>query len=580
MNTTEYLRKPLRKITELITNKLFVIIIFNFQFSIFNFVSAQRETVGSYRLADATQLWRLTDNAAGLAIDTARNRGYAQIGYDHHSGSYHRVQEAQRTNQLRFQTERYQRVGKHLYGYGRFDFDYGRMNDRAWSDVVRSYNSDPYIAGSAIVGKYDFQDFNFTAALASEQLWQHWHFGLKLDYNVGDLSRLRDPRPRSTTLEYKLTPAVTYTVGRSTFGLSGNYHRRKEKINGVTTIQSDAVITYYNMTGMEHATGTLSGYSGFRRQWVDHRFGGELTYAYNNPSSERSGSSVSPPFGGAGGGYTLLVAASIERGAEDIMGQNERQYGQYIDYKYGLSIMNRLRCGRLLHQADVRLGYDQGYADEWKQQEVTENEIINGTYRTEQYTRRLSDGTIETRDTLVLADESRTVTHNYFITQMVLRKRYQVKVFDLDLHYRLNWTGAGAISGYAGARFAMQDVSNKYLLPTSTLRYNTFDTTIEGGTGLLRGRLWIDAALTYRGVGKAELDLDDATTDYALGVLLPDMQYYRAKFIKGSLSVTYNFPVTLWKKPTSWYVRASGDWLKTNTHEHAAGFALTVGMFN
>ena len=187
----------------------------------------------NYRLADATQLWRLTDNAAGLGIDSSANRGYALFTGEHHSGDYARVQEGTQLNQLRFQAERYQRLGKWLHAYGRFDFDYGRVKNRAWADVRRPYNSDPYFAGSSVSGKYDFQDFDFTAALGTTD-FGGWRFGLRLDYSVGDLSRLRDPRSRSQLLDYQLTPAVTRTFGRHSVGLSGHYHRYKEKITGVT----------------------------------------------------------------------------------------------------------------------------------------------------------------------------------------------------------------------------------------------------------------------------------------------------------------------------------------------------------
>ena len=50
------------------------------------YAQQKASALGEYRFDDATQLWRLTDNAAGLGIDTTRNRGYAEIGYHHHSG--------------------------------------------------------------------------------------------------------------------------------------------------------------------------------------------------------------------------------------------------------------------------------------------------------------------------------------------------------------------------------------------------------------------------------------------------------------------------------------------------------------
>lgn len=515
--------------------------------------------LSEYRYDDATQLWRLTDNAAGLGIDTTRNRGFAQVGYYHHSGDYTRVQEGTRSNQFRLETERYQKVGKYLYGYGRFEFDYGRVNNRAWSDVRRSYNSNPYFSGSAIVGKYDFQDFNFTAALGSAAVGR-WHFGMKLDYNVGDLSRLRDPRPRSLLLDYKVTPAVTYSFGRNTIGLSGNYHRRKEKISGVKNIQTNANITYYNMTGLEHAAGNVSGYDGYQREWVDHRFGAELTYSHK---AEK---------------YNLMFGANIERGSENIYGQYKKEEGKYVDYKYGFSILNRIMTdGGLLHEIDFKLGYEQSYADEYRQEFKSENndEMQSKTYS---YEKRNADGTIEVLDSTIT--KTYPSTSQYYVTQMVMKKRFQVKVFNTDFHYRLNFTEEGRVKKYVGVRFTSSDVKNKYLLPESSLHYDGYNLSFEGGTSLLKQRLWIDGGFTMHFNGTAALDLNDPTTDYAVGVLIPDMNYYRANYVKGSLSVTYQFPITFKKKQTMWYVRANGDWLRTNSNLHASSFGVTLGMFN
>ena len=514
--------------------------------------------LGEYRYDDATQLWRLTDNAAGLGIDTTRNRGFAQIGYYHHSGDYTRVQEGTRSNQLRFETERYQKIGKYIYGYGRFDFDYGRVNNRTWCDVRRPYNSNPYFSGSAIMGKYDFQDFNFTAALGSAAIGK-WHFGMRLDYNVGDLSRLRDPRPRSQLLDYKITPAVTYSFGKNTFGLSGNYHRRKEKIDGVKTIQSDATIMYYNMTGLEHALGTVSGYSGYQREWVDHRFGAELTYSYK---SDR---------------YNMIAAATIDRGSENILGQYEKEEGKYVDYNYGFSIRNRIKAENLLHEVDFSLGYEQSYADEYTQKFKAENndEIKTKTYS---YEHRLPDGTIEVRDSTIT--QTYPVSSQYYETLLVMKKRFQVKVFNTDLHYRLNFTDGNRVKSYVGTRFTANSVKNKYILPESSLHYDGYNLSFEGGTSLLKQRLWIDAGMAMHFNRKADLFLSDPTTDYAQGVLIPDMDYYRANYVQGSLSLTYQFPITIKKKQTMWYARCNGDWLRANNNRHAASFGVTLGMFN
>ena len=86
-------------------------------------LQAQTIDESSYRLADAASLWSTTANAAGLTLDFLVDRGVAMMEGSHESRDFHRVQEGNQDNGLRFFTERYQHLGRYLYGYGKFDFD-------------------------------------------------------------------------------------------------------------------------------------------------------------------------------------------------------------------------------------------------------------------------------------------------------------------------------------------------------------------------------------------------------------------------------------------------------------------------
>jgi hypothetical protein len=321
---------------------------------------------------------------------------------------------------------------------------------------------------------------------------------------------------------------------------------------------------YYNMTGLEHALGTISGYSGYQREWVDHRFGAELTYSYK---SDR---------------YNMIAAATIDRGSENILGQYEKEEGKYVDYNYGFSIRNRIKAENLLHEVDFSLGYEQSYADEYTQKFKAENndEIKTKTYS---YEHRLPDGTIEVRDSTIT--QTYPVSSQYYETLLVMKKRFQVKVFSTDLHYRLNFTDGNRVKSYVGTRFTVNSVKNKYILPESSLHYDGYNLSFEGGIEIVKHRFWMDGDITMHFNRKADLSLSDPTTDYAQGVLIPDMDYYRANYLKIGLSLTYQFPITIKKKQTMWYVRGDGDWLqcnylRTNNNRHAASFGVTLGMFN
>ena len=492
--------------------------------------------LNSYQLADESQVWRLTGNAAALSLDpetcdSSANRGLAYFDLIHRSGDYRRVQEGGQMNQLSFHAERYQKIGKYLYGYGSFDFDMGRTKDRAWSDVLRSYNSNPYISGSSVPGRYDHQNFKLVAKLSTVALG-HFTYGATLLYKVGDLSRLRDPRSRINLAEYKLAPSVTYSAGQHTLGLALHYDRRKEKLPNMTTVQTDPNLSYYVMTGLENATGTIGGYNGYQREYVNHEFGAELDYGFK------------------GSQWRSVNALSLRMGREYVYGQYKYEPGNYRTINYGLASRNRIRQDGQLHSIDLQLNYETGSADEYKSERVSTTDSETG----------------------IVSVEWRKI--------LEYKKRYQLKKWDADLHYRLSWTKDEAVNSYCGLQYTLQSVSNKYLLYTSELKYSASNILAEGGYGFLNHHLWLEGSLGYRIRHKADIALYDATTDYAQSVLLPDMPYYEANYWQGRLAVTYQFPLTIKGYTAQWFVKAYGSYLKTNNSLDASTIGLSFGLFN
>ena len=493
--------------------------------------TAQEMNQQKYQLADERQLWSESRNAAGLAHDmqdSTDNRGVAYFDLQHQSGDYHRVQEGNQQNQLRFFTERYQKIGKYLVGYGSFDFDMGRIKERAWSDVMRTYNSNPFISGSDIFGKYDFQNFTLNAKLASVPLG-HWRYGASLYYKVGDLSRLRDPRSRSRLADYQLTPSVTYTTGSHTVGLAVWYHRYKEKMMTPVVKQKDPHIKYYLMTGVDYAKGNVGDYAGYQREYVNHEFGGELSYGVRS------------------GNVAGVTALTLRHGTEYAYGQYKYEPGTYYTYHYGATSRWTVTAGSLLHSISASLDYEQAYADEYNSQLITEKD---GAYTTQRWERT-----------------------------MTFKKRYQLKKADLALHYRLSFTADDAVKGFVGASYDLQSVSNKHLLATSQLEYGSSLFGLEGGYGLLNGSLWVKAHADYHLKSKADLDLHFEDGDYAVNVLQPDMEYYGANWWRGRLEVTYQLPVTIKKQRTLWFAKVYGSYLKTDNSLDSKHAGIAVGVY-
>lgn len=511
--------------------------------SFFNILIAAAQE-SKYRYDDATQLWRLTDNAAGLQLDSSRNRGYAEFNAEHRSGDYHRVQEGSQRNLFHFETERYQSVGKYLVGYGRFSFDMDRTKNRAWADVYRPYGATPYFSGSPVAGKYDQQSFDFTGALGTVPLLCKssfgdsnggLRFGLRLDYKAGDLSRLRDPRSRSELLDYKLTPSVAFTVGRHTLGFAPYYNRRKEKIPNLTTVQTDPYLSYYEMRGLEQVSGSIGAYKGFGRQWVDHRFGGSLSYGFRDKQ------------------LNSLTTIGVEGGREEALEDEKRMPGRYTSYRYTLASHHRIYGSSLLHEADLTMSYDEGYGDEYTQQRVQTTDATTG------------------------------VSSYHYETLIAYNKRYQTHSVSGQAHYRLNFLCQQQPVGYAGVNFAVESCHQKHILPTSTFDHQRLALVAEGGKSLLAGRLWIDLSCGYHftDTDDDDLVLAEPGSVYAQEVLLPDMAYYKANYWQGHIELKYQFPLTLKGTSTQWYVKAYGDYLRTqHCQMDMKVVGLSIGLYN
>lgn len=494
--------------------------------------TATTNTRGLWLYDNATQLWHTTNNAAGLGRDTSFARGVADFSFQHKGGSFHRVQEGNRHNALSFSAERFQPIGKYLHAYGRFDFDMGRVQNRAWSDVLRTYNSNPYISGSPIAGRYDWQNFAFDARLGTVALGK-WTYGLGLKYQVGDFSRLRDPRSRINLLDYQITPAITFaTNAHHTFGLAAYYHRRKEKLPNISTVQSDANLFYYELTGLENATGSAGGYNGFQREWVDHEFGFDLSNDYRK------------------GSYRRLTTLSMAHGTEHVYEAYKAEPGRYYTYTYGLNNKHIWETPARLQTLEANVSYEQGYADEFRQQQV------------------------------LTTDSLTKVTSRRYETLITFKKRYQVHLFDATLHYRYHWMSKQGVASYLGGQASYNSARNKHLLNESTLQYARLNLQLEAGKAFLQHRLWVEGYAGYNVALGVKQSLADATTAYAKAVLLPDLRYHRSSYGFAHLQATFQFPLTIKGERLQWFTRAQADYLRTNKHTDGYTLGLSIGIIN
>ena len=139
--------------------------------------------------------------------------------------------------------------------------------------------------------------------------------------------------------------------------------------------------------------GTIGGYSSFNREWVNHQVGAAMDYGYRSDS------------------FHTLNSFGISRGEEYAYGTYKYEPGRYFTYLYNVQFAKTdlpywERCYTKLTSV---WDWQQGYADEYRQQLIIKNDPQIGT------------------------------TSYTYEKQLEFRKRYQVRTFDCAFRYRANF---------------------------------------------------------------------------------------------------------------------------------------------
>ena len=487
-------------------------------------------------LQEILQPFALTNNAAGMGLSQPAAGSVTELGVFSDAGDFHRAQEGNADRGFSFSTLRYDTFSDKLFMKGSFHYDLDREKERKWSDVMDPWLSIPYIYGSSIAKDYSKHDCGLTFDLYTAPLWDIVSFGVKTDYSVADISGLRDPRPRTGYLDWQAVPSVLVTLGRHHIGLDAGYGHSKEKLTGLTTIQSYPNLYYYKMSGLDHADGAISAYSGFKRQFSGDRFLGDLSYAFTGDRAK------------------LLVSGGMEYRNLDAYGDKMQSPGNYNCFTYnGLVDFVLTPGGGLLHRFHLEGKYGDGGANELLQELVSEKDPVTGA-------------TTETWQTL----------YEY-------KNRYMLRTLDAEFSYKL--LGTDGYSDYkwsVGVRAGLNGFRKQYYLPYSEFEASGLDAALEGSVVLfaVKGHK-VDLAATagYYKHRDTVLNLHEDNL-YTQEVLVPDGEYYSKDYIHGNASLTWQFPLNLGKAGlANGYVRLDGGLRKANPAGSLSHLAIAVGLF-
>ena len=491
--------------------------------------------VHRHTLESAYQQFQATNNAAGMGLFQPLSGSQTQIETFYEAGDDHLAQVGSPDYGFDFSTLRYDRFSDKLFMRGSFHYSLDKEKERKWSDVMDPWFSIPFIYGNSVAKDYDKHQCGLTFDLYTAPLDDWISVGVRTKYDVADISGLRDPRPRTGYLNYQAVPSVLASFGPHHVGLDLGYGYSKEKLSGLTTIQSYPNLYYYKMSGLDHVEGAIGAYSGFKRQFYGPRYLADLSYGY------------------AGGRVRALVSGGVEYGRLDAYGDKKGSPGSYNYFLYSAVADLQLRSGSNLHRIHWTGRYKDAGADEFLQELNSEKDPVTG-----------------------IATETWVTLYEY-------KNRYILRQYQMELDYTL--FGACDASDYrwnleAGAGY---DAFEKTCyLPSSVFVSERASLHLGGSVRLLDSKGHkVDAEV--RATGSMPFKTVQAlhtTNEYTREVLEPDAVYYGKQRVGGSGSLTWTFPLNLGKAGMAkGYVRLSGGYCKALPEGSLGNAALSVGLF-
>ncbi len=526
---------------------LYIFIFINITFGL----SAQNVVQNEeHELTLATNPWLQITNAAGLGLSKTKSHGITELGYVSESGDYHRAQQGNELSGLNFYSERYDKLGKNWTSWGSFNFVMDREKNRAWSDVFSTYNSNPYIFGSGVSGSYDRQLFDFKIKMSSFEKGR-LTYGFGLDYLVGDLSRLRDPRTRVFLADYAFLPAVVYRINRQQrVGLNLKAAYRKEKMPNVTAVNDNDFPKFYTFSGIENADAVAGGYVGFQRQFVSNVYGGELQYSLKTDRSE------------------LLISGGGDYEQQQILENMKQSPGSYEAMNYKARIVgNTVSKGRMY------------------------NLVFSGTLKTGS-----ADENIQ--KLVSTNNESTGVNSQNWVTLFTYNNRYVNSAYAANLTFDIRDVNANK-TDYAwliGVEGGLSGFVNQYNLPYSQFAANRLNTSLYGHYRLLNknnDRLTLNAKVGYSAGFNNKLQFSDGATDIpelgastfkqgmydvATNVYMPDLKYFDAAAYNASLEAKYSMPLNFKKAQMTGFIKAYYGQEITNSLGSWTSAGVSVGI--
>lgn len=383
--------------------------------------------------------WLQSSNPASIGVQRIPDVGVTRLMAQRLGGDNRLAQQSGSISSLGFQSGSYRSLER-INLYGDFHFTQEWHRNRRWVDNFDSFNDNPYQVGGDIPGSYSRQRFDFSVMIASHPLWNRVVFGAAADYMVGDFSRNNDARSRAQKADYNLRLGAGIKLSsRSTIGVNGLYRRDKEKMMKlVAKAENSDKYTYYLYKGMgEYST---TGITFFNRRTMGDYYGGAVQYGYSS------------------GSFSLVAEGQYTARADEIIGEQNSSPGDYSSDRLHANVKGSLRGQGGLHSINLTCDHVSGCANSFLQKSIT---VTNDKGMIDSYWQTLLSA--------VAYKNTRT---------------------DAGIQWRYYALSGEDYRWFVGADAAVEQLSNRYILPHSSLSYTSALACAEAGAVIVDRSKW------------------------------------------------------------------------------------------
>ncbi|MRR20871.1 hypothetical protein EG827_11870, partial [bacterium] len=173
--------------------------------------------------------WTATSNPAGLADYDLGNHTVAQAGYAIRDSEIRFIQQPELTSAFNIAIKGYKKLEK-ISLSGSFGYSNSGFEGVDYNGTMMFNTLNPYILGDTVSSRQTMERFTMEGKM-SYSMNDRLDFAIGAEYLSAVGAKQKDPRNKNSISLLKITPGVTYDLGKTKIGLSGSVYSTSDELS-------------------------------------------------------------------------------------------------------------------------------------------------------------------------------------------------------------------------------------------------------------------------------------------------------------------------------------------------------------